>query len=263
MSNTLTLAMRAAPEAGSPLPSPFELLDRAGAKFRRGQVSLIAAASNGGKSAVASHFAVFGRYPDTSGIRTLYFSADTDRVTLGTRVAAGVLGKPLEEVEDLLRSNNLGAWERLAEETSHIWFDWSSVLSYRHIDDELDAYAYANGDWPECIVVDNLINILVEPGWQGIDEAMFYLQGVATKTNAHVMVLHHVTGQYVDGMMRIPKSGLLDKVDKRPRLVVTLWNCGPDQLGMCVVKNSSGPNSADGSYGVEIGWLPERSWFVG
>lgn len=263
MTNSLTLAMRAAPEAGRPLPSPFEGLDKLGAKFRRGQVSLIAAASNGGKSAVASHMAVFGRYDNGDGIPTCYFSADTDRITLGSRVAAGVLSKPVTEVEKLLRSGDIEAWGQLAEATSHVWWDWSSVLTSKHIQEELDAYAYANGDWPQLIIVDNLINIIAEPGWQGIDEVMFWLQGVANTTNAHVLVLHHVTGGYVDGMTPIPKSGLLDKVDKRPRLVVTLYHSGNDLLGMCVVKNSSGPNKADGSYKCDVAWMPARSWFRG
>jgi hypothetical protein len=261
--NTLTMAMKAAPEAGKPLPSPFEGLDKLGAKFRRGQVSLLAAASNGGKSAVASHLSVFGRYDDGEGIPTLYFSADTDRITLGSRVAAGVLRKPLPEAEHLLRVGDQDAWGELASATSHIWFDWSSVLTYKHIEEEVEAYGYGLGDWPQLIVVDNLINIITEEGWKGVDEAMHWLQGVATTTNSHVLVLHHVTGSFVSGNVPIPKAGLLDKVDKRPRLIITLHQPSRNILKMCVVKNSSGPSESMGNYACEIAWLPERSWMSG
>src|SRR5678816_3933815 len=137
------------------LPSPFRKLTAMGALFRRGQVSLIGAGSGGGKSAVASHISIHSE----PRIPTIYFSADADKTTVGVRVAAGILNKPLRTVEDLLHDGDMEAWLAVEEATEHIWFCWDAAPSLMDIEQEVSAYAYATGDWPHLIVVDNLINI--------------------------------------------------------------------------------------------------------
>lgn len=254
--NGLALAMRYAPSEGEALPSPFERLTKAGAIHRRGQLAICAGASGGGKSAYATHLAVHGNIP------TLYFSADTDRVTLGTRVAAGLLNRPTDRVEADLRAGDVPTWMAI-EKLEHVWWCWDSMLSTRDIEDEVAAYGYAKGDYPHLIVVDNLINIdeYSGGGLEDKDGVMAGLQRMASITGAHVLVLHHVTGQYEDGLDLIPKSGLLDKVAKRPRLVLTTHRPSPDMFGVSIVKNSSGPAASDGTYNVVFGWMPSRSWF--
>jgi hypothetical protein len=259
---SLTLAMKAAPEEGEILPNPFRRLTQMGALFRRGQVSLVAAASGGGKSAFASHVAVHS----SPKIPTLYFSADSDKTTVGVRVAAGLLGKSLREVEDHLHRDDFYLWETISSGTDHIWWCWDASPTLKDIESEVLAYAYTTGEWPSLIVVDNLINI--DPDGEVVghaqkDGVVHWFQQLANLTNAHVMILHHVTGEWEDGLLPIPKSGLLDKVAKRPRLVLTLYKSGGNTLGVCVVKNSSGQAAADGSFGCDLGWMPERSWFSG
>lgn len=254
--------MNHSPNEGLALPNPFKGFSRFKIIQRRGQVSLWAAASGCGKSALATHIAVHS-YPK---IPTLYCSADSDKVTLGTRVAAGVLNKPVEVVEKLLRNHDSATAEKLKDSTDHIWFYWDASPSLQDIEAEVEAYAYANGAWPHLIVIDNLINI--DPGDEGVghaqkDGVMHYLQQLANLTNAHIMVLHHVTGQYEDGNTPVPKSGLLDKVAKRPRLVCTLYRISEGLLGVRVVKNSSGPMAADGSFGPDIAVMMERMWMEG
>lgn len=256
MINGLADAMRHSPQEGEPLASPFVRLTKVGALHRRGQLSIVAGASGGGKSAYATHFAVHG------GMPTLYFSADTDRVTLGTRVAASILNKDTTTVEERLRNGDPQYWAAI-EGLRHIWWCWDSVLTVRDIQDEVDAYGYAYGEYPHLIVVDNLINIDEYTGGmlEDKDLVMSGLQKLALATEAHVMVLHHVVGAYEDGIVPIPKTGLLDKVAKRPRLVLTTHRPHPDIFGVSVVKNSSGPAAGDGSMIVQFGWLPQRSWF--
>lgn len=253
--------MRASPDDGEPISSPFRLLGDIKAFHRRGQVSLVAAASGGGKSAYATHVAVHG-----GRVPTLYFSADTDKVTLGTRILAGILNVSTTEAEQRIRDDyDVEAQIELKVATEHIWFCWDAQPSLQDIQDEVEAYGYATGAYPHLIVVDNLINIdsQGEAGHVQKDGVMHWLQQLANITNAHIMVLHHVTGEYEDGDKPIPKSGLLDKVAKRPRLVLTFWKPADNLLAISVVKNSSGKASGDGSYGVEVGWMPERSYFVG
>lgn len=247
------------------MPSPLLGLEQAGVRFRRGQVSLLCAASGGMKSAVATHLVVHGRYPDDSAIPTLYFSADTDKVTLGTRIAASIVDKPLDMIEKRLRQGDEALWEAVANRTSDVWFSWHASPEMEYITEELEAYAYANGDWPWLVVVDNLINVDDggEAGHQQKDQVMSFLQQVANYTNAHVMVLHHVTKGFESGEGPIPKGGLLDSVAKRPRLVLTQYRPGPNVVRVSVVKNSMGRADAQGNYFVDLAVMPERMWIKG
>jgi len=258
---TLSLAMKASPDEGEALPSPFFQFEAYGIRHRRGQVSLVAAASGGGKSAYATHVAVHSR----PKIPTLYCSADSDKVTLGTRVAASILNQRVDEVEGLLRAGDPATWRVVDEGTDHIWFYWDANPSVEDIQNEAVAYAYEMGEWPHLIVVDNLINIdsQGEAGHVQKDSVMHWLQQLANLTNAHVLVLHHVTGQYEDGLIPIPKSGLLDKVAKRPRLVLTLYRVSEIALGVRVVKNSSGRMDPAGNYGPDLAINFEKAWMKG
>lgn len=256
---SLVLSMKDSPEAGEPLSNPIKGLTRLGAVHRRGQLSVVAAASATGKSAYATHFAV------NSGVPTMYFSADSDRVTLGTRVAAGVLNQTVTEVEGKLRRNDVEAWGRLGNATEHISWNWNSQPSCSYIYDECKAYAYAQGDWPHLVVVDNLINVEgQEDGHEGKDWIMSQLQRMASEMNAHFLVLHHVVGQFEDGWMPVPKSALIDKVAKRPRLVLTIHKPQPNLMRISVVKNSSGQCDPSGiGVTTDVAWMPELSWMSG
>lgn len=262
---TLSLAMEASPDEGKALPNPFRSFPEFGINFRRGQVSLVAAASGGGKSALATHIAVHSN----PKIPTLYCSADTDKVTLGTRIAASVLNQSVVSVESSIRRGDESTRKTLTDHTDHIWFYWDSAPSEQDIEDELEAYALVTGAWPHLIVLDNLINI--DSGGSDVghvqkDAVMHWAQQLANLTNAHIMVLHHVTGAYEDGLQPIPKSGLLDKVAKRPRLVLTLYRLPEDPdhlLGVRVVKNSSGRMDPSGNYGPDIAVMFEKAWMKG
>lgn len=261
---TLSLAMEARPDEGKALPTPFKSFHDFGIHFRRGQVSIVAAASGGGKSALATHIAVHA----APRIPTLYCSADTDKITLGTRIAASILNRPVASVESDLRRGDIETWSTVKDGTDHVWFYWDAYPSLQDVEDELDAYAYVTGAWPHLIVIDNLINIDSdgEAGHLQKDAVMHYLQQLANITNAHIMVLHHVTGQYEDGLQPIPKSGLLDKVAKRPRLVLTLYRVEEDPehiLGVRVVKNSSGRMDPAATYGPNIAVMFEKAWMKG
>src|ERR1700749_755875 len=267
MSQSLVLAMKSVPDAGEPLPTPFEGLSKLGAHHRKGQVSIVAAASGSGKTAYATHVAVYSEHDPLTPVRGLYVSSDSDQVTVGVRIAAGILEKDCDEVEELLRSGNQEVWRLIEERTAHLHFYWEPEPSIFDIFEEVSAYAYIHGGYPEVIVVDNLIN--VEPDGSGAatheqrDMVMRELQKLAKETNAHVMVLHHVVGEYENGDKPIPKSGLIDKVAKRPRLVLTIFKAAAGLMGVRVVKNSSGQMDSAGGFGCDLSWYPERSYISG
>lgn len=256
--------MRARGSVGEPLPTPFPQLARLNAHARRGQMSLSAAASGGGKTAFWTHWVLNGRYDDVHPIPTLYFSSDSDQWTVGTRIAQGVFQCTQAEVKERLEDpKQLAIFH---EATEHVWFDWTVGPSLEHFNSEIEAYAINEGEYPHLIVVDNLMD--VDSGY-GADEgsnqreALLWGASKARETGAHVAFLHHVTGDNVEGNSPIGKRGLMNKVDKRPRLIYTFFK-NPDQpnyLNVSVVKNSNGKAESDGSMYVSIPWLPERSWF--
>ena len=70
----------------TPLPDVWKNLVKQSIKFRRGQVCMVAAAPNAGKSMFALIYAIKANVP------TLFFSADTDTATVMIRAAAHPIG---------------------------------------------------------------------------------------------------------------------------------------------------------------------------
>lgn len=266
---TLSLAMRNSEEEGVALPSVFPSLEKIGAKFRRGQLSLIAGAPGGGKSAFATYEAVNAAYGDFGEVPvpTLYFSADSDKKTLGNRITASVTKYTVDEAEKLLLDGNEKVWNDLAQSTGHIWFAWDRGPSLDDIEAEVEAFAHVMGEWPHKIVIDNLKNIWVEDSGEGgehirYDRVLDYLHELAGITGAHIMVLHHVTGYFEIGNVPIPLSGILGKVTKPFRLILTLHRAWDGMLGISVVKNSSGPMDPSGNLILHIPIDLERMQYM-
>lgn len=268
---TLSASLRAKGPEGEALPSVFPALEAYGAKIRRGQLTLIGAAPNGGKSSLATYLAMKMEDPyDHDKIPSLYFSADSDITTFGMRAGAIALeNSSVREVEKLVLEKDdttLGVLER---ETDHMWVCFDSSPSCRDISDEIDMYALINGDYPQLVVVDNLMDVTrgnVDER-DGHDSILDFLRQLARRTAAAVLVLCHVTGKdgdgnfFTDGDVPIPRSGLMNKIDKRPRLILTLFNVSENVLGICVVKNNNGAAAASGSLQVHIPWMKEKMWF--
>jgi len=266
---TISLAMRNSEEEGEALPSVFPSLEKIGAKFRRSQLSLVAGAPGGGKSAFALYEAVFAAYGEyeENPVPTLYFSADTDKKTLGNRVTASVTKLTVDESEYLLDKKHEPTWQSLEANTSHIWFCWNRGPNLDDLEREVEAFAHVNGDWPHKIVVDNLKNVWIEETGDGgehirYDRVLDYLHELAGVTGAHVMVLHHVTGYYEIGNVPIPLSGILGKVTKPFRLILTLHKVNNNLLGISVVKNTSGRAQADGNLIVYMPYDLERMQYM-
>ena len=271
---TLSLAMRNAEEEGNALPSAFPSLEKAQAKFRRSQLSLVAAAPGGGKSAFATYESVFAEYVeiDEEGayqlpIPTLYFSADSDKKTIGNRVTASVTGHTVDESEKLLLTGDGDTWRELTGRTGHIWFSWNRGPTLEDIEAEVEAFAQVMGEWPHRIVIDNLKNVWIEESGDGgehirYDRVLDFLHELAGHTGAHVLVLHHVTGPYENGDVPIPLSGILGKVTKPFRLILTLHRAWDGMLGICVVKNSNGPMDASGKMVIHVPYDLERMQYM-
>lgn len=259
---SLTLALKAKGNEGMPLPNPVQRLSSIGVQFARGQMSLIAAAPGGGKTSLAAYLVSRMNYDDAHGVPTLYFSADADRMTMAKGLLAGLLNITQAEAEPLLHREEPSVMGQFGQATEHIWWSFEPAPSLSDIHEEVEAYAYVMGDYPHMIVVDNLIDV-ADGGndLQGLSDVQIALKDLARFTGAHVMVLAHVTGQYTDGNIPIPRSGLMWKPDKKAELILSLYRVSDGVVGIRVLKNRTGPAATDASFGIDLGFLPERGWW--
>jgi hypothetical protein len=206
---------------------------------------MVAAAPNAGKSMFALIYAVKAQVP------TLFFSADTDTATVMMRAASHLSGHSQLLVEGNLTSNR-HYYDKHLDNMSNIQFVFDSSPSLDDIELEIKAYVELFGTPPELIVVDNLMNVVAESDneWAGLRAIMVDFHDMARKTEACVMVLHHVSEQTEYGKTTFPpaRRAIHGKVSQLPALILTLGFDPLDQtLKVAPVKNRFGPHTADGS----------------
>lgn len=229
----------------TPLPEVWQAMKGEQIQFRRGQVVMVAAAPNAGKSMFALVYAIKAQIP------TLFFSADTDTTTVMIRALAHLTNRPQLTVEQHLRTE-FENYDAHIQSMSNISWVFDSSPSLDDIEMELKAYIELYGMAPELIVIDNLMNVAAEHEneWAGLREIMMNLHDMARKTEACVLVLHHVSEQseYGSPTQPPPRRAIHGKVSQLPSVILTL---GYDPVGgmlrVAPVKNRFGPHTADGS----------------
>jgi predicted ATP-dependent serine protease len=241
-------------QAGTPLPTVFDRLSVLGAEFRYSQVSLIAAAPGIGKSILALTEAI------GSGVETLYLSMDSDAGTQYERAASIVTGDQLSTVQEAVARGQVGKYDIALAKAKHIRFVFESNPTTDEINEHLLAYGYAYGQWPRLIICDNVGDIFAET--EGHNGTMEWLAALAKKTGAHIIALHHVTGEYEAGDIPVPLSGLRGKISKKPTLILTLCRVPgePGLLYVAIVKNRGGVASARGDFGCRLSMDLSRMW---
>ena len=227
----------------TPLPEVWTDLNQKQIKFRRGQVCMVAAAPNAGKSMFALVYAIRAKVP------TLFFSADTDTATVMIRAASALSGHSQLSVEAQLQTNANAYKDRL-KDMSHIQWVFDSSPSLDDIELEVKAYVELYGIAPELIVIDNLMNVVAEHDneWAGLRQIMMELHDMARKTEACVMVLHHVSEQseYGDTTKPPARRAIHGKVSQLPSLILTLgYSPTEGTLRVAPVKNRFGPMYAN------------------
>lgn len=229
----------------TPLPDVWSALAYKQIKFRRGQVCMVAAAPNAGKSMFALIYAI------KAGVPTLFFSADTDTTTVMMRAAAHISGHSQVLVESNL-SSDTHYYDHHLPKLGHIKWVFDSSPSIDDLELEIRAYVELYGVAPELIIIDNLMNVVSETDneWAGLRAIMMELHDMARKTEACVLVLHHVSEQSEYGSTHNPSArrAIHGKVSQLPALILTLgYNPGENILKVAAVKNRFGPHTADGT----------------
>ena len=228
----------------TPLPDVWDALKHKQINFRRGQVCMVAAAPNAGKSMFALVYAMKAKVP------TLFFSADTDTTTVMMRAAAHLTGHNQVLVEQNL-SSDTHYYDKYFEKFTHIKWVFDSSPSLDDIELEIRAYVELFGEAPQLIVIDNLMNVAAETDneWAGLRAIMMELHDMARKTEACVLVLHHVSEQSEYGSPTEPpaRRAIHGKVSQLPALILTMgYNPVNGELKIAPVKNRFGPHAADG-----------------
>ena len=241
----LSRAWNSVTTKATPLPDVWKGLAGMNVRFRRGQVCMVAAAPNAGKSMFALVYAIRAKIP------TLFFSADTDTTTVYIRAAAQLSGHSQLTVEDNLNYQS-GFYNHKLDEMSHIQWVFDSSPSLDDIEAEVKAYIELYGIAPELIVIDNLMNVVAESDneWAGLRAIMMELHDMARKTEACVLVLHHVSehSEYGSPTMPPPRRAIHGKVSQLPAIILTLgYDPESRMLRVAPVKNRFGPHTADGT----------------
>ncbi|MEU0739276.1 AAA family ATPase [Streptomyces sp. NPDC006134] len=178
-------------ESGRELPrvEAFEALYNMGCRPRHGEVIMIAGRSGTQKSGLALYWVAQMNLP------TLYFSADMSAFTASSRLASMATGDTTEMVEAGMSAG--GRYRETyvnALRDSRITFSFGSPITWRAVDEELEAYVELWDAYPEVVVFDNLMDF--EGAESDYTEQMAVMSNateLARATGATVIILHHAS----------------------------------------------------------------------
>lgn len=205
----------------------------------RGQLALVAAGPGVGKSAFVLSYAL------RSKVSCLYFSADSDAFVQLSRALAILGDLSMTDAANMVLSSDFARIQALVG-GSPIRFNYNPSPTLDTITQQVYAYEELHGDYPELIVVDNALDVVMEgtdvDQAQSLDALMAWLHELARTTEACVIVLHHVTGPYNDANQPIPLSGVKGQIGRVPELILTLHKQvggfgTSDLLNVSTVKN--------------------------
>lgn len=259
----LQQARKQAGGAGEPIHNPLQALAAADVFIRRGGLTMIAAGPGTGKSMLTQSIVQRG---DARGRNSVfYFSADTGAPDVYVRSASIATGRTTSDLENELRQSGPARIdEEVVPATAHMWYSFAPSPTEQRLVDQVTAYAEIHGAYPQVIVVDNLANLDMgmDDEWAALQEASRFLSVLAKDTGAAIIATHHVTGEWENGNVPIPLSGIRGKVTKEASMVLTLCR-EESRLFVSAVKNRAGKADATGRSPITLSIDYERSLIQG
>jgi len=213
---------------------------------------MIAGAPGAGKSTLALALAVRAQ------VGTLYVSADTHAHTMSLRLLAMLSGAEQPQVEQWMETQPEWVASTLAG-ANHIRWCFDPAPSIKTIEDELAAYEELNGDTPDLLVIDNLIDCVGGEGdeWGQLRSLLKDMKWLARAHDTALVVLHHTSESFqFQGPSAPPLRALQGKVGQTPALVLTVSNHDAGFIYVNPAKNRYGQAWPSGSSPVFLGYQP-------
>lgn len=233
---TLSRGSRKA-QSSEPLPTVHQSLAEAGIRPRFGQVTMIAAQPNAGKSMFAEHLAI--EWVTKHGLWGYYLSADTDEGDAKRRALAMLLGETMTEVEEGLDGPGEAWYLEQLDSLADLRWAFRSDPDVPFIMAELDAFHEAYGAHPDFLVVDNLVNLVgdVENDKRGLMELQSFLKYIARTHGMAVLVLHHCSETSGDPTVPPARKFIQNKVSELPEQILTVaYDAEEGRFGVAGVK---------------------------
>lgn len=283
MESLVRLARRES-TAGPSLSTTYRCLDDEGLSLRPGELHLVTATAGSLKSTLLLNILYRGQYT------ALYFSADTRPKTVYTRMATMVSNYPdcYPNNKDAVKYGDewpdhtmyqVSQWyqddpERLVpylrKGGRNIQWCFEEAPTMDSIQDELNAYAEVHGCYPQVVVVDNLMDVDSDhpDEYAGMKETMKALKTLAARTDAAVVVLHHINESSkfdptVDQGAPARKD-ITGKVSHGSSLIFTMHYNRPEVQGdtgrllVAPVKNREGKDDPSGNWVIALDADPEH-----
>lgn len=227
-------------ETGKALPDVYQTMARAGVRIRQGKVTMIAGRPGSGKTMLTLNLASKWQVP------TLYFSNDSDEMTVASRlISRRINSRTSDEVAKVIDTNRSWASNAL-EGDEHIQWCFDPSPTLQDIETEVEAFEELYGEYPKLIVVDVLmqVNYAEDNEHSSQGRVIQYLNSLARRTGAAVIVVHHTT-EGVEGTPCQPRSAILNKISQLPAVILTVASHG-ETFYFAPVKNRDGRDDASG-----------------
>ena len=222
---------------GKPLPDPFPVFGRNRVSFRQGSTSMIAGKPGSFKSTIALNMAV---YWATHGQDVLYFSADSDEMTVVERISGLVTGDSTQDVERAFSKDEVDKYTRALSQVEYMRFVYRQ-MDMESIAKQVFTFDAVYGDFPHVIFIDNLVDFVDRPDdWGGMLTLTKEFDSLARETKSHICILHHAKINKEAAIGKAPADWEVQgMVLQKPALVLTI-GAGPGYANVACVKNRHG-----------------------
>ena len=199
---------------------------------------MFAGAPGAGKTTAAMIMAIKANVP------TLYFSADSDEITMAARAACAVTGHDYRSVRD---AQIYGMYrelygDRINELPIRFVFD-PSEPSLDDIANATTAWVELWGETPQLIIIDNLMNMRHDGTgneWTDMRATVKALHWMARRTKACIWLLHHTSEQSEHWITSAPpRSAIQGKLAQLPEVILTIAN-HEGYMWVAIAKNRHG-----------------------
>lgn len=231
-------------EAGRELPRVPALarLYEHGCRPRYGEAVMIA----GRPGAQKSGFALF--WVASMGLPALYFSADMSPFQASVRLAAMATGDTVDHISESMQDPSARARYAAAVEQYPITFCFDKPITWRSVDEELEAYVELWNTFPEVLVFDNLMDF--DGATTEYQEQMAVMSGIsdlAREIGATPVILHHATDKSAAAKMSpwqpAPRDEIKGGLAEKPELTLSVAIDPTDStFRVAVVKQRMGPS---------------------